>query len=235
MRKSVEGNILPLLPLIGEDGSQSFFNTKYNEAYHSKIGPITEAIHKFIEPLCIEEFLLNKSRIKILDLFFGLGYNTGIFLDTAYKITDLPIVEITAIEQDIEIIKQIKNLVVPKWYLRWKELFMKLESKNSILQKVECENVKITLHLENIFNMTDKLTKNYFDIILFDPFSHKVSPEFWSDSFLNFVFKLLAKGGKLSTYSGLKRVEKLAIELGYRTKRITPIGRKKNSLLICAF
>ena len=53
MRKSVEGNILPLLPLIGEDGSQSFFNTKYNEAYHSKIGPITEAIHKFIEPLCI--------------------------------------------------------------------------------------------------------------------------------------------------------------------------------------
>lgn len=235
MKILAEGKSPPLLPIIGEDGSQTFLNTKYNEAYHSKIGPVTEATHKFVEPLCLKDFFLNKTHIKVLDLFFGLGYNTGIFLDTAYKIADFPQLEITAIEQDFEIIKQIKDLTVPSWYSKWKELFLKLESGNSTLKEIEFENIKIKLHLDNIFNMIDNLPSNYFDIIFFDPFSYKVSPEFWTDNFLTIIFKLLDKGGKLSTYSGLKRVEKLAIALGYKAERVTPIGRKKNSLLISAF
>ena len=44
MNSPCRGDLVsPLQPVFGEDGSQSFFNTTVNEAYHSKIGPITEA------------------------------------------------------------------------------------------------------------------------------------------------------------------------------------------------
>ena len=214
--------------IICEDGSQTFFNTKYNEAYHSKIGPITEARHKFVNPSCLEELIAENKKVRILDLFFGLGYNTGITLDTAYKISNNPQIEIVAIEKDIEIIRKIQDLEVPDWYKKWRDFLGGITNQITSSH----ENISITLCLECIFNAIEKLPNEYFDIIYFDPFSHKVTPEFWTDNFLKSVFKLLTQGGTLTTYSGLKRVAKLACEEGFIVRQIEPIGRKKNSLAI---
>ena len=225
---------LPLLSVIGEDSSETFFNTQYNEAYHSKIGPILEAEHKFVKPSCLKELLTNKKKIEILDLFFGLGYNTGIALDYTHKISNSPDINFIAIEKDIEIINKIKYLQVPDWYIKWQNLLSNLSRGLSwqTPTTIYFENNSITLHLDNVFNLIDKLPKRQFDIIFFDPFSHKTTPEFWEESFLSKVFNLLADNGTLTTYSGLKRVEKLATDLGFKTKRVQAIGRKKHSLCI---
>ncbi len=219
-----------LISFIGEDNAESFFNSQYNEAYHSRVGPLIEAEHKFVKPTSIKELILNNKKVKILDLFFGLGYNTGFALDYAYKVRELPHIEIIGVERDLEILNKIKELNVPSWYKKWKCLLQDLSENQSIT----FENTTIQLYKEDIFNLIEKLPKKYFDVIFFDPFSHKVAPMFWEDNFLISVFNLLGKNGTLTTYSGLKRVEKLACDLGYKTERIEPLGRKKHSLKIVA-
>ena len=217
-----------LISFIGEDKAESFFNTEYQEAYHSKIGPLLEAEHKFVNPVSLKELITKNQCVKILDLFFGLGYNTGMALDSAYKVCKSPHLEIIGIEKDCEIISKIKELNVPSWYKKWEELLSNL----STTQFIKFENVSIQLYIEDIFNIIDKLPKKYFDVIFFDPFSHKTTPLFWEPAFLTSVFNLLIKGGTLTTYSGLKKVEQLANELGYTSTRIEPFGRKKHSLAI---
>lgn len=217
-----------LIPFIGEDQAESFFNKEAKDYYHSKIGPITEARHKFVEPSCLKELLLKDKEVKILDLFFGLGYNTGVALDFAYSITQKPKIEITAIENDLEIIRKIQVLKVPNEYKMWTSFLGALAEKNYL----KFDNVTIELIQKDIFEVINNLPKKYFNLIFFDPFSYKATPEFWEDSFLTCVFALLTSGGTLTTYSSLKRVEKLAINLGYGVERVKPIGRKKTSLVI---
>ncbi len=217
-----------LISFLGQDGAQTFFNTSFNEAYHSKIGPIIEAEHKFVKASSIDLLLKENKRIKILDLFFGLGYNSGIALDYAYKSSPSPIIEITAVEKDLEIINKISTLEVPQWYLKWKDLLSLLSKQKQVIH----EKAVINLYLDSIFNVLEELPRGYFDVIFFDPFSHKTAPEFWTDEFLVKIFGLLADNGTLTTYSGLKRVERLANNLGLKSEHISPLGRKKHSLAI---
>ena len=217
-----------LVPLISEDGSQTFFNQKINESYHSKIGAVTEAEHKFVKPSCLFDLLSNDKEIKILDLFFGLGYNTGVAIDYAYKTISSPKLEILGVEADEGILNLIGDIQIPDWYRKWQELLSSLVKE----KEIDYENIKMKLLVNDIFKLIDKLPKNYFDVIFFDPFSHKVTKEFWDDKFLSDIFNLLKKGGTLTTYSGLKRVEKLALDLGFSIKRVEPLGRKKHSLVV---
>lgn len=221
-------NVSNFIPVFCPDNSQTFFNTSFQESYHSKVGAVIEAEHKFVKPC--EDILKNaeNKKIRILDPFFGLGYNTGVALDLAYKICKNPHIEIIAIEKDIEIVKEIKNIEVPDSYKQWKDLLKCFPAKDYI----EFEGVKINLFIEDIFSSIPKLQKHSFDIIFFDPFSYKVAPDFWSDDFLLKIFCLLSPGGKLTTYSGLKRVEKLATENGFHIMRVPALGKKTHSLCI---
>lgn len=161
-------------------------------------------------------------------MFFGLGYNTGVCLDFAYKTVNNPNLEITAVEKDFDIICRIKDLEVPKHYKQWQNFLSGL-TENSCLN---FEKISIELHLGNVFDIRNKLKEKSFDVIFFDPFSHKVAPEFWTNDFLISIFSLLDIGGILTTYSGLKRVEALALENNFAVKRISALGRKKHSLSI---
>ncbi len=210
------------------DGAQTFFNSEFQEAYHSKIGPITESLHKFVAP-CEDILKQSFSReVKILDLFFGLGYNSGVVIDFIYKLGNNPSISITAIEKDRNIIEKIKEIKVPKSYIKWKKLLQDLEQRNYI----EYEKIKIKLIVDDIFNALKSIENNTYDIIFFDPFSFKVAPQFWTEEFLLSIFKLLSKGGRLTTYSGLKRIEKLAIDNGFNVIRIDAIGKKNHSLCV---
>lgn len=228
MNSDVTKNVSNLIPILCPDNSQTFFNTSFQESYHSKVGATLEAKHKFVTP-CESILADSQSRkIKILDPFFGLGYNTGIALDLACKVCKNPLIEVTAVEKDVEIIKEISNIQVPSNYKKWQAFLKPFPETNHI----ELKGIKINLFIDDIFNLISEFKKKSFDIIFFDPFSYRVAPEFWEENFLLKIFDLLLPGGKLTTYSGLKRVEKLAIENGFNVTRIPALGRKTSSLCI---
>lgn len=60
-----------------QDGSIGLYDKALDEIFHSKFGAKKEAFEKFIEPSL---FISNKP-LKILDICYGIGYNTKCALE----------------------------------------------------------------------------------------------------------------------------------------------------------
>ncbi len=76
-----------LYPYFTNDGSVGLFSPDADDIYHSTYGALTEAYEKFILPSNLKNFLEKNSEIKILDICFGIGYNTKSFLNFIYNET----------------------------------------------------------------------------------------------------------------------------------------------------
>lgn len=70
-----------LYPYFTNDGSVGLFSPSADDIYHSTYGALTEAYEKFILPSNIIDFLKKNSEIKILDICFGIGYNSKSFIN----------------------------------------------------------------------------------------------------------------------------------------------------------
>ena len=70
--------------IITADNTESFLNLEINETYHSQTGAVEEALKKYAEPCQIKE-LAKTGSIKILDMFFGLGYNSAMAIEIALQ------------------------------------------------------------------------------------------------------------------------------------------------------
>ena len=63
-------------PYITGDGSVGLYSDEFNDIYHSGYGALSEAYEKFVFPVEIK-----KDNINVLDVCFGLGYNSKAFLN----------------------------------------------------------------------------------------------------------------------------------------------------------
>lgn len=63
-------------PYFTNDGSVGLYSKSDNDIYHSTYGALTEAYEKFILPSNLIENFKNKSEIRILDICYGIGYNS---------------------------------------------------------------------------------------------------------------------------------------------------------------
>lgn len=68
-------------PYYTKDGSVGLYSKDFNDIYHSATGALTEAYEKFILPSNIEYLLKTKTEIKVLDICYGIGYNTKALLN----------------------------------------------------------------------------------------------------------------------------------------------------------
>ena len=70
-----------LYPYFTNDGSVGLFSPDADDIYHSTYGALTEAYEKFILPSNFKDYLKKNYEIKILDICFGIGYNSKSFLN----------------------------------------------------------------------------------------------------------------------------------------------------------
>ncbi len=63
-------------PYYTEDGSIGLYSFAEKDVFHSKYGALTEAWEKFILPSNISNIINTKESINILDVCYGIGYNT---------------------------------------------------------------------------------------------------------------------------------------------------------------
>lgn len=71
-------------PYFTNDGSVGLYSDNYDDIYHSASGALTEAYEKFIYPIEWDILLLHDD-IKILDICYGIGYNTKSFLNYIFE------------------------------------------------------------------------------------------------------------------------------------------------------
>ncbi len=224
--------------IITADGTETFFNQEYQEAYHStKAGAYTESLQKFILPCNIPE-LAKKGEINILDIGFGLGYNVAVAIKEAKKVNKDVKINIISIEKDKSVFEKIKHLNIPE---NLKDVYSFLLSGNFIPQKIgnfefftyfsQHENVSVTVLIGEGREILKKLSKTglKFDAVFYDAFSPKVNTEMWTVDIFKVVKSLMREEAVLATYSASLAVRKGLLEAGFKIGLVEPVGRKSYS------
>lgn len=88
------------IPIKTRDNTISLYNYEVNDVYHSKVGAYTEAIHKYVLPSGLLSFINGKSEVKLLDVCYGLGYNTKAAVNEIIKFNPEINIQLTALEID---------------------------------------------------------------------------------------------------------------------------------------
>lgn len=202
---------MDLTKVVTNDGSLTFYNGAYGETYHSISGAEEEALKKYAE-VCKEQLQRN---VRILDMCFGLGYNTAAALDVAQGS-----VEIVGLENDEVILQKILEMST-----RFKSypLVQRCVQKKSRTHAEDKATLKIVRGDARVTVKQQK--KGYFDVVFFDPFSPKKCPELWTEEFFKDVAAVMRKGGILATYSCAAVVRENMRKVGFAVKDGPCVGR----------
>lgn len=192
------------------DDSITLFNEQYQEHYHSHtIGAIEEAFVKFAEACKI------KDGMKILDVCFGLGYNTLAAISMSKNL------EIVGLENDMKILERTATIEVPEKFRKDFEIIRKAAKE----LEYNKDNLKIKI-LVGDARQRIKEAGDGFDAVFLDPFSPKKCPELWTKEFFDEIFKRMKKGGIVATYSCATIVRKNLADAGFDVRDGPIFGRK---------
>ena len=204
-----------------KDGSNTLFSQKYNQHYHNPDdGAINEALSKHIIPAF--SFVQDKEELTILDICFGIGYNT---FSTIYYIlqNNLNIkVNIYSPELDASLVKSLDSFDFPKEFDEIKHII------NSIAKtcKYEDEKIKIEVFIGDAREYIKSLDKDSFDIIYQDAFSSEVNFELWTKEYFEDIFALCKDDCIISTYAIATPIRLSMYEAKFFIYEHRPIKRK---------
>ncbi len=180
-------------------------------------GAYAEALEKHVLACRIPELAAQATSLKILDVCYGLGYNSGVALELASKVNPNCAVEIIALENDPEIIKLIASLEVPEHY----------REAHALLSN----NASIQLLLGDARKTITGLESNYFDAIFFDPFSPAKCPELWQAQFVAEIVRTAKPGAYISTYSSSRIAKDSFQAAGCSIEEGPKLGRRNGGVL----
>lgn len=87
-----------------KDGSIGLYDDEVEDIYHSSGGAYTESFQKFVAPSLISQYAKEKKLLKILDICYGIGYNTKTAICEAFSGSENIFIEIDALEYNKELI-----------------------------------------------------------------------------------------------------------------------------------
>jgi len=189
------------------DGSFTCHSKEFDECYHStKDGAFKESLKKHVEPAFT---LINSSKksLKILDICFGLGYNTLTTLfyvrknDFNYKL------HIVSPEFNESLVRSLDKFPYPQILQPFKPIIDEVSKKGFY----EDENVRIDVIFTDAreFLRTTDLT---FDIVYQDAFSPKKNPLLWTKEYFTDLVKHLTSDAIITTYSSATPVRMGMVE-----------------------
>ncbi|RAX57778.1 hypothetical protein CCZ01_04850 [Helicobacter monodelphidis] len=208
-------------PVIGGDFSYTLFNEAYAESYHCITeGALSETLRKHIRPpIDLKEDLLYLPVVRIIDICFGLGYNTLCSVLEYTKLNFAGKVQIFTPEKDFELLKRLPTIPYPD------DLKPFLFILETLLQKRRFISDKIDIQLycgdaiEYLGGLIDCFAGK-IDIIHQDPFSPKKNPELWNMKHFHILAKLLKPNGIITTYSQASNVYYTAFLNGFYSYKI---------------
>ena len=98
-----------------EDGSVGLFNKDVDDIYHSTHGAYSESYEKFLVASDFLKYIQDNDKISILDICYGIGYNSKVALNEIIKLDKIMQINIDALEYDenlIQISPFIKNQLI---------------------------------------------------------------------------------------------------------------------------
>lgn len=181
--------------VLCEDGTHTLFSVEFDEPYHStKDGALHESLEKHVKPaLTLSQ---KKSEVTILDICFGLGYNT---FATLYYIKTQGLktkVHILSPEFDEGLVRSLDTFDFPPEFESIKEIIKAISSD----LYYEDEQFKIEILLGDARKSIPKIEAK-IDIIYQDAFSPAHNPLLWTKEHFADIRALCKEDALLTTYS----------------------------------
>ncbi len=181
--------------VLCEDGTNTLFSKEFDEPYHStKDGALHESLEKYVKPALA--LTKNKTQLTILDICFGLGYNTfaTLFYIKKHKLSTK--VHILSPEFDEGLVRSLDTFDYPPEFENIKHII------KAISQDLyyEDEQFKIEILLGDARKSIPQI-KEKIDIVYQDAFSPTHNPLLWTTEYFKDVRAICKEDALLTTYS----------------------------------
>ncbi|MEN8254116.1 MAG: TIGR01212 family radical SAM protein [Verrucomicrobiota bacterium] len=218
----------PFNPIATSDGSTTFWNPEYKEHYHTPAGARLEAEEKYIVPGRLKERLA-KGDVQLLDVCFGLGYNSLCALNQT-RLKASSTLSITALEMDRRVVGAASQNIqtLESDTLDWKKTLKELHGNQaSSIQHQASINI---LWGDARYTIT-KLEPNAFDLVFLDAFSTQRNSELWTVDFFRKLKAVMKPDAVLLTYCAAIPVRAGLLEAGFFVGETDPVGRQRGGTI----
>jgi len=195
--------------VLSKDGSYTAYSKEYDEHYHStRDGALNESLTKHVAPAFKMKEKLDE--INILDICFGLGFNTlaTIYYHKTHSLTSK--INIFSPELDASLVKSLNEFIYPKEFDEFKHIILSLVNSGSYRDETIYIEIFLGDAREYVKKFENRFTKEAkgftketkgFDIVYQDAFSPSVNPLLWTKEYFRDIKKAMKKDGILTTYS----------------------------------
>ncbi|MBK1989275.1 hypothetical protein A0J48_017315 [Sphaerospermopsis aphanizomenoides BCCUSP55] len=211
-------------PQQTQDGSFTFFSQEFNEAFHSHHGAKQESYLKFAVPTQVQT-IAKKGEVRILDVCYGLGYNTAAALEVIWQENPNCIVEVIGLEINPEVPKAAINQHI---FNDWDDEYIKILTELAFEYQAKTNRLQAKLLIGDARKSIQEVCQSGFqaNAIFLDPFSPPQCPQLWTVEFIQKLVLCLDKNGVLATYSCAAAVRTALLAAGLVIGSTTPVGRR---------
>jgi tRNA U34 5-methylaminomethyl-2-thiouridine-forming methyltransferase MnmC len=232
------------------DGSVTFRSERFGEHFHSLQGAWREAIAKFVVPTNLVGLARDRGEIALLDVCYGLGYNTAAALGAIWMVNPACRVRWFGLELDGAVpraaIAPLRDCLAAQ--VAAGELSAAVADRvGAVVESVAMGGgfapiagvaadpaVAIAGSLllgdarRTVATVAEAVATDGFaaDAIFFDPFSPPRCPQLWTVEFIGAIAGCLAPAGRLATYSCAPAVRAAMQLAGLTVGPSEPFGRR---------
>jgi tRNA U34 5-methylaminomethyl-2-thiouridine-forming methyltransferase MnmC len=212
-------------PELTADGSFTFFSQEFGEAFHSHHGARQESFLKFVEPTQLALKAKYKPMLRLLDVCYGLGYNTAAALQTIWSVNPNCYIEVIGLEINTAVPQSaIAHHLFENWDYEYNNILNQLAHE----QKVQTNRLQARLLIGDARTTVQQVYGLGFqaDAIFLDPFSPPQCPQLWTIEFIQQLTLCLQNDGILATYSCAAAVRTALLAAGLQIGSTPPVGRR---------
>ncbi|MEO0534594.1 MAG: MnmC family methyltransferase [Cyanobacteria bacterium P01_A01_bin.123] len=211
-------------PELTKDGSFTFFSSEFGEWFHSREGAYREARLTYVDTTQLADKAQTTDQLALLDVCYGLGYNTAAALDTIWHVN--PGCQVTVIGLDL-------NPAVPQSAIAqgliqgWSEPVRRVLAQLAMRYQISGDRLQAQLLIGDARQQIQTVVVQGFlaDAIFLDPFSPPRCPQLWTVEFLKGVTTCLKPDGRLATYSCAAAVRAALAQNGLYIGATQAVGR----------
>lgn len=211
-------------PQLTADGSFTFFSNEFGETFHSRWGAREESLMKFVRTAQIQH-KAQQPTLRLLDVCYGLGYNTAAALENIWQVNPNCRVELVGLELDSDVPSSAIDCDLLNI---WNHNIIQILTALATSHQVKTDRLQATLLIGDARTTIGQVVEEgvLADAIFLDPFSPTKCPQLWTVEFLDKVAKCLKPDGRLATYSCAAAIRTALRAVGLKIGSSAPFGRR---------
>jgi tRNA U34 5-methylaminomethyl-2-thiouridine-forming methyltransferase MnmC len=214
------------VPQLTADGSFTFVSQEFGESFHSHFGAKQESFCKFVVPTQLAQSA-TRPVLRLLDICYGLGYNTAAALETIWAVNPHCYVELIGLELNPSVPQAaIAHHLLDHWNYEYTSILSEL----AFQYHVQTDHLQAKLLIGDARSSIAHVHQSGFqaDAIFLDPFSPPQCPYLWTTEFIQKVAQCLHAEGLLATYSCAVAVRTALLAAGLEIGSTPPVVGKRS-------